>query len=242
MERAWTTERERPAVGASAQRHLLLGARRRARLLERRTGRRRSAGIGPELDGVQAELLLGLGRQPGTVRRGRQNRQHSARRRHNVRDGLRGRAALRRPATALLLWAQRLGVAGDHWFRGGRAHHRLRVVDLWLGQPKRHPPSVRLCGQLHRQHGADHPRFDAGHQECALPNHMEELHELGEDAGAPARAQRNQRTAQRRRHGAPKGNHGALPQDRGQPDGGMSARFAADAHPLRDVQVLPFEH
>ena len=47
---------------------------------------------------------------------GRQNRQHPARGRHNVRDGLRGRAALRRPAASLLLWPQRLGVAGDHWF------------------------------------------------------------------------------------------------------------------------------
>ena len=53
--------------------------------------------------------------KPRAVRRWCQNRQHSARRRHDVRDGLRGRAALRRPAASLLLWPQRLGVAGNHW-------------------------------------------------------------------------------------------------------------------------------
>ena len=68
-----------------------------------------------------------------------------------------------------------------------------QLFNNWVS-PEHHPADLRVHRELHRQLGPHRVDPDACHQKRPLPDHVEELHELGEDAGLASRAQRNQRT------------------------------------------------
>ena len=135
------------------------------------------------------------------------------------------------------------GRTGGHGAGRSGAHHRLRMVDLRLGQPEHHPADLRVHRELHRQLGPHRVDPDACHQKRPLPDHMEELHELGEDAGLASELNEiNEHTPKTHSSVNRKPWRSSTARRALNPDSRVPACVVADAHPVRHVPVLPLEH